>query len=246
MNSPVDKTALSYWFPLIEAAGVPVPRTKIIKMPKDVAEDIWAAFDGEGDGKPLVRFAEEVSAQSAEFGAPLFLRTDYTAGKHSWSRTCFVPDLSASTIAQHILNLAEFSRCVGFTGLPWDTLVVREMLPTIPLGTCPHYDDMPICREFRFFVVDDGAVRCWHPYWPLESLEQGGAPPELDYDALCQTGDDGPTLRDLAERAGRAVGGSWSIDILETRRGWFITDMAEAEKSFHWEGCSHAPIELEI
>lgn len=28
-----------------------------------------------------------------------------------------------------------------------------------------------------------------------------------------------------------------SVDILDTEKGWFVTDMAEADKSFHWEGC---------
>jgi len=42
------KTALSYWFPKIEAAGIPVPRTKILRMPREAREAIWAAFDGKG------------------------------------------------------------------------------------------------------------------------------------------------------------------------------------------------------
>ncbi len=41
-----DRTALSYWFPLIEAAGIPVPRTRIVRMPKEAQEAIWSAFDG--------------------------------------------------------------------------------------------------------------------------------------------------------------------------------------------------------
>ena len=44
-------------------------------------------------------------------------------------------------------------------------------------------------------------------------------------------------LRNLASAAGKAVGGEWSVDILETRRGWYITDMAEAYKSWHWKDC---------
>jgi hypothetical protein len=41
-----DRTALSYWFPKIQAAGIPVPRTTIVRMPKEAQEAIWAAFDG--------------------------------------------------------------------------------------------------------------------------------------------------------------------------------------------------------
>ena len=48
------------------------------------------------------------------------------------------------------------------------------------------------------------------------------------------------TLVQLATKAGRALGGSWSVDILETARGWFITDMAEADRSFHLPDCPNA------
>lgn len=92
---------------------------------------------------------------------------------------------------------------------------------------------MPACREFRFFV-NDAEIECWHPYWPEEALEQGGA--GECYEALCEVEDQGP-LRKLARAAGFAVGGRWSVDILETERGWYVTDMAEADRSYHWEGC---------
>lgn len=122
---------------------------------------------------------------------------------------------------------------------------MREYLPIIPHGICRNYGNMPVCREFRFFV-DDGVIRCRHPYWPDHALEQGGLNLTLaKYNELCRLPDmnDGlePEAIDrLAEAAGRAVGGSWSIDILETKRGWFVTDMAEAHKSYHWEACDVA------
>jgi hypothetical protein len=51
-------------------------------------------------------------------------------------------------------------------------------------------------------------------------------------------GDTERQLTDLANAAGRAVGGAWSIDVLETRRGWYVTDMAEAASSWHeWPEC---------
>jgi hypothetical protein len=40
-------------------------------------------------------------------------------------------------------------------------------------------------------------------------------------------------LTEYANATGRAVGGAWSIDILETKRGRHVTDMAEAAKSWH-------------
>jgi len=228
----IDKTSLSYWFPKLVEAGLPVPKTKILKMPKEASASIWALFDGEegGDIKP---FAKAIADAAEEFGFPFFLRTDHTSGKHGWDRACFVPD--EASIPSHVAEIAEYSELAGFPGLPWETWVVREMLPTIPFGVCVGYGNMPVCREFRFFVEDERIV-CRHPYWPLHALEHGGAPPTLDFDELCRIPDEA-ALSALASAAGRAVGGAWSVDILETRRGWFITDMAEAHKSYHWEGC---------
>lgn len=238
-KAKIDKTALSYWFPFIEAARLPVPKTKIIVMPALAQECIWAAFDGQ-DGNPeqksaLETFFGEVRSAAEAFGLPCFLRTDHTSGKHNWERTCFVR--SVEDIPSHVFAIAEFSELADFMGLPWGTWAVREFLPTIPHGICRRYGNMPVCREFRFFV-DDGAMRCAHPYWPRHALNDGDwTGGDIDFDRMCRWPHE---LQGLAEAAGRAVGGSWSVDILETERGWYITDMAEAHKSFHWEGCRHA------
>ena len=233
----MNKTALSYWFPKIEAAGIPVPKTRIVKMPREAMESILAGFDGKdaGDPKP---FFETLKAAAAEIGFPAFLRTNHTSGKHEWERCCYLK--SADDIPRQVFALAEYSEIAGgIMGLPWDTWVVREFLPTLPLGICPRYANMPICREFRYFV-EDGHVRCWHPYWPEHALTRGGA--------ILNGGDlyalshidvkQEATLISLAEKTGCAVGGAWSIDILETKRGWFVTDMAEANVSWHdWPEC---------
>jgi hypothetical protein len=233
-----DRTALSFWFPKIEAAGLPVPRTKIFKMPTDAQEVILNAFDGKTDnGTALIDFARWVAAEAAELGFPLFLRTDHTSGKHGWRDTCFVPGPDA--LPKHMFGIAEYSELASIMGMPWDTWVAREMLPTIPFGVCPHYGDMPICREFRFFVDGDEII-CQHPYWPANALERGGVRLNAhDFHKLSTVRDTGEmqVVSDLARRAGAACGGAWSVDILETKRGWFVTDMAEAHKSFHWPDC---------
>lgn len=238
---PVDKTALSYWFPLIQAAGVPVPRTEIIKMPEEAQQNVWNAFDGKLDGnvESFTGFCRSIEAAASNMGYPFFLRTDHTSGKHSWDKTCFVR--FAQDIPTHVFAIAEFSECCSLMGLPWDVWAVREYLPIMPVGACPGYGNMPVTREFRFFV-DDGVIRCRHPYWPGHAIEQGGLYLKaIAYEDLCtpRTDEDTATIDRLAQLAGKAVGGSWSIDLLETGRGWFVTDMAEANKSFHWEGCPH-------
>jgi hypothetical protein len=205
-------------------------------MPEAVQQTIFAHLWGEeADGASVEAFARQLADTAADLGAPFFLRTDHTSDKHDWKRACYVAD--PSEVAAHVYAIAEFSECAGFPGLPWSTWVAREMLPTIPVGICPRYGDMPVCKEFRFFV-DGGTVECFHPYWPRHALESGGCHlTDAEYDALCNP-DDIEALRNLASLAGRAVGGRWSVDLLETERGWFVTDMAEADKSFHWEGCA--------
>lgn len=228
-----DPTALSFWFPKLEAAGLPVPRTILLEMPDEAQASIWHAFDGKDyEGGALALFAAEIARACATVGYPAFLRTDHTSGKHGWKRNCHVPD--EASIIHRIMGVAEFSEMAS---LPWARWAVREFLPTIPFGVCTRYGNMPVCREFRFFVTD-GAIQCAHPYWPKHALDDGGAE-AIDHEALCRM-DNEAELRALAEAAGRAVPGSWSIDLLETERGWYVTDMAEAHKSFHWEGCERA------
>lgn len=235
-----DKTALSFWFPQLLAADLPVPRTKTFKMPKEAQEVISGGFDGkDGDGTALREFARHLAAEVADLGSPFFLRTDHTSGKHDWSRTCFVAN--PDKLTHHLFAIAEFSEiCGGFGDMPWDTWVARELLPTEPFGVCPRYGDMPICREFRFFV-DGAAIKCFHPYWPRHALEKGGARlSDAEYDKLCALSrDEEAELSLLAAAVGDYVGGAWSVDILATKRGWYVTDMAEAHKSFHWEGCAN-------
>jgi hypothetical protein len=237
----LDKTSLSYWFPMIEKAGLPVPKTEVLTMPLESQAIIWMAFDGRGEGQaaPVEPFYDDLKATALRLGLPCFLRTCQTSAKHQWSRTCFIE--SVDCIRQHVFEIAKFSECADMMGLPWETWVVREFLPIIPHGLCPRCGNMPVNREFRFFV-DGENVKCFHPYWPLEALSDGGwqsdAQVDIAYANLCNlTIDEETEIRILASRAGAAVGGAWSVDILETEKGWYVTDMAEAHKSFHWEGC---------
>lgn len=238
-EAKIDKTALSYWFPKLAAANLPVPKTRLITMPTEaqrcVGQVLWGeeptqerrvAFDG---------FLATLTSVVAAMGLPCFLRTDHTSNKHDWDKACYVTDVAK--LQQHVFQIAEFSECCDMIGLPYQIWAVREFLPTMPHGICPRYGNMPVCREFRFFV-DDGNVQCSHPYWPRQSLDDGGwSGSDVEFEMLCAQPHE---LAEIASAAGNVVGGSWSIDILETKRGWHVTDMAEAERSFHWEGCQNA------
>ena len=81
-------------------------------------------------------------------------------------------------------------------------------------------------------------MRCFHPYWPLGALNEGGLAGDFPfgwYEDFCRLDD--PEPKQLAEAVSHAVPGAWSVDILETKRGWYVTDMADAKQSFHWPEC---------
>ena len=238
----IDRNNLAYWFPKLLAAKLPVPKTIILTMPVPAQESVFAGFDGKDEPEGSIgeyrAFADRVRAAAAELGgAPVFLRTGHTSGKHEWARTCYLADLALTE--QHLFALAEHSELCGLPGLPWDTWAVRELLPTVQYGVCPDYGGMPVAREFRCFV-DGGVLRCAHPYWPLESLADGGASPECMAAANRGASVVPRVVTDLARRAGAVLAGEWSVDILDTTRGWFITDCALAAESFHWPDCINA------
>jgi hypothetical protein len=233
----VEKSRLGYWFPKLEAAGLPVPKTHIIKASEDELKAIWESFETSIQSG-VIPLAERVKQVIEAVGYPAFLRTDLFSGKHDWEHACYITE--TSDIAEHLVYIAYFWECVNMVASPSDVWVVREFLPTIPHGVCRKYGHMPICKEFRFFV-DGGTLLCWHPYWPEKSLCVGDAifdDPNFSYADFCVP-DSLDELITLATAAGAAVGGQWSVDLLETSRGWYITDMGEAHKSFHWDGCPH-------
>ena len=244
----IDRNCLSFWFSKIEDGGLPVPKTEIVPAPPGIG----AVLDGL---EPVgwAGFVAELRLAANHVGDfPIFLRTGLASGKHRWERTCFVQ--SHEFLGRHVVALVEFSAMADLMGLPCDVWAVREMLPTTPVLTLPAYGNMPLCREFRCFVRD-GDVLCVHPYWPWRAVERGfqyvtsedpwteepvhDVPPGVrdTWRNLCVRGKHECEIRSLASRAGTAVGGEWSVDVLETERGWVVIDMAEASRSWHWPDC---------
>lgn len=228
-----DITRLSYWFPKLKNTGLPVPETHIICTAEEELTAIYESMES-SIKNGVYSLAKRIKEAADNVGYPCFLRTDHFSGKHDWENNCYLSD--GNNIAEHVMSIAYMWECVNMFAPPCDTWIVREFLPTIPHGVCRMYGDMPICKEFRFFSKD-GDIQCWHPYWPLRALEQGKAEyfnNNFDYDDFCKL--DNMAFA-LAEKAAKAIDGSWSIDLLETKKGWFVTDMAESNKSYHWEDC---------
>lgn len=241
---------LAWWWPRLEAAGLPTPRTKIMHSDGDLLE----LLDGElPPGFEDMVTQLQVLAHDVG-GPPVFLRTGYLSGKHSWARTCYVHDLDV--IGYHVAALVEESACAGVMGLPTDTWAVREMLDTAVLFRCTAWEGFPVAREFRCSVGHDptqaeqafgtfmgepinGVVV--HPYWPEAAVEEG-QPYDPNWRAVLHAAstleqDELHTLGALAVRAGEALGGGWwSVDCLQVLDGrWYITDVAIGEESW-WPG----------
>lgn len=232
-----NKTCLSYWFPLIEAAGIPVPKTRIIKMDRDEHRTMFChLIDCKAGPCPelakLVGQIRDAAFDIVGASQPFFLRTGMTSNKHDWQRSCRVNDWKV--LPDHIYNLIEFSECCDMLGLPSDVWVVREMLKTTPMFHAFH-GQMPIIREFRYFV-EDGRILHRQPYWPAHAVERHN-PSRPDWrEVLEKASIEAPLkLDDLVLKVSAAVPGHWSVDLLETSdQGWFVTDMAEGSRSYKW------------
>jgi len=239
MNDALDTNCLSYWFPLLVEAGLPLPSTLVAQTDVTLLE----LLDGKTpDG--WQSFRDSLHDAIMEIGGyPIFLRTGHTSGKHRWRNTCYLS--SPEFILQHVVNLVEVSECAGIIGLPCDVWVVRELLPTEPICKLPRYCGMPLCREFRCFARG-GEVLCMHPYWPYQAVLKGtiecGRPMPKGlhgkWQEMCRLSPpDLHAIHSIAQRASQVVEGEWSVDILWTSRGWYLIDMALAEDSWHWLDC---------
>lgn len=248
-----EDSCLSVWFPRLVAGNVPVPKTEIVRWPGaspyglanllcygELEGDEKAQFDREFD-----QFANDLHFAADKVGGwPCFLRTGQTSNKHNWKETCCWTD--PKLLDKHVTALVEFSQMVDIIALPHDVWVAREFLQTRPVAYLPRYGDMPLVREYRGFVRD-GKVVCVHPYWPVESIMDG-------LDAAVRTADRRADFEEFVGRAAPAEvfnllyrvaqlfagDGAWSVDVLETALGWYVTDMATAGQSFHWAGCPRA------
>lgn len=236
----LSRTNMAYWWPLVEQSGVPVPRTKSLK-----AEIDWSPmWDGKKpDGYDA--FIDQTIEAMREFDLPLFLRTGFTSGKHDWADTCCVRSLEKETVMKHVDNIFVFSCMCDILGLPTVDWFVREMLPVSPAFFA--FNHLPVTKERRYLFIE-GMAKYHYPYWPPAAFTCGGS---IDHslelpcnwsDLLEELNSEPPEeVEMLAELTNQAcsVDGlkqhEWSVDWLQTDRGWVLIDMAEASKSYVWE-----------
>ncbi len=229
-------SCLSHWYPILQTTGVLTPRTEIIRT----KINLRSLLDGKlPDG--FTAFIERLVQSALRLGDPrVFLRTGQTSGKHEWKDTCYIDDPTTETMAKHVVALCEFSEMVDIMGLPYDVWVVREFLDLE--STFTAFNGMPIAREVRLFIVD-GKLQCVHPYFPPDAIDYPSEPDwrERLHRLSFLDDSDGEKLDEIAAAIGAKFTGGWSVDCCNTTDGlWYVTDMAEAARSFHWPDCPHA------
>lgn len=98
------KACLSNWFPMIAAARLPVPKTRIIRTDCRLDEFL----DGE-EPKGIFDFILTLREAVGEIGLPAFLRTGQTSGKHEWKDTCLLTGNTTTMLYEHVANIVEYS-----------------------------------------------------------------------------------------------------------------------------------------
>jgi hypothetical protein len=228
-----NRTRLSWWFPRLPNTVV-VPQTVIIPY---AGNNLLHLFDGEIP-TGFVALCVEIEKAGNKLGWPLFLRTDFLSGKHNWKNSCHVPNKRC--IAKRVTHLVEESAMADIMGFPTDYWIARKFIPT-KAAFSAFRGKMPIVKERRYFV-QDARVVCHHPYWPAEAFISCKVPgwEELLAEMSVETEGEVELLSGFSSEVGAVIGGEWSIDWLwsEDECKWYLIDMAEADVSYHWEGCN--------
>ena len=225
-----------FWFPRIQKAGLPVPRTVFI--PYDYRA-VLPIFDGL-ECPEYNRLFYSVTAAAANIGLPCFLRSDVTSAKHSGPKAYKIT--AGGDLNDQLAKTLEETELKTFCHYEKPkALMVREWLDLRHEFTA--FNGLAISREFRVFA-DNLRVFCVHPYWPKEAIKGYTDDPNWekkvdDLSVISPT-----TLISIGETAIAAAkaaeGGKWSVDFAQDAAGkWWLTDMALAQSSYHFPGCEN-------
>ncbi len=235
------------WYPKVKSLDIPQPQTEMVEIPN---EDFLELV---GSGNCTLRQYQKRFSDILDSLAPfpVFLRSDCSSQKHSFKRTCRLPD--KKSLLGHILELVDLNFACGLTD---NALVFRKWLD-LDAGFAA-FDGLPINTEARVFL-NRGKVQCIHPYWPEEVIESwiwhrskleaqfGGKLPNAinpRWREILKSQNDMVTKsRPILEKYSRKIidrigDGYWSADFAFCRDGlWYMIDMAKGDVSYHHPAC---------
>jgi hypothetical protein len=239
-----EESSLEYWYPLVKDF-LPTPKTEIVPITFDYTV---ALLEHE---QPPTEVHDRVKEAANKIGYPVFIRTDQASSKHDYALSCIAHN--DDELEVRAFKTIEHNECVGFGGLPYRSLVIREYLPLV--SCFKAFNQLPIAVERRYFVRD-GRVECHHPYWCTEAVQQDmdrrqwaanitGMPADIPENWLqklihmnIEHHEEVAVLIDAAKTFGEHVPGYWSVDFaLVNGRGWMLIDAARGEISWHPEDC---------
>ena len=231
-----DKCSMFYWYPKIKDLEIAQPNTEMYAFNEHELELLQ-------EDKISKTIFENIKPLAEKIGFPLFMRTDFSSCKHGWKKTCYVPSLS--DLNEHIFELLTSSMMQGFLSYSDNGLALREFIPLRTRFTAFH-GDFPVNKERRYFI-NNGKVQCHHPYWYPDAIK--GHTDKKGWEAIVEslnyeTEYEIEVLTGYAELVGTIFDGYWSVDFAKGMEGespWYLIDMAEGDKSFHWLECEYCP-----
>lgn len=223
-----ELNSIAFWHPRLHRLGFPTPDTILIHNNINLEP---LAYNEIVEG--MDDLVDNIDRAANKIVYPVFLRTGLLSGKHDWKDSCYLK--TREDIFGHILKLVETSALATIDRFsPCDFFAVREFLKTEPVFTY-FSGEMPITVERRLFIRD-GRVECNHPYWFAEVFE--GIEPDKIRQITELSAKDEKELRSMGEYVSRNFDGWWSCDFLKTKDGWYLTDMAIGEASYHIASCT--------
>lgn len=221
-----ERNSLTYWYPKVVEIGVPTPKTIWVDIRKWVRKRgsvLWWLIDGLPPS-----FVSEVKKAADLMGYPVFMRTDYFSGKHSYNETCYVE--TSDDLVYNLKNLLQYSIMFG---LRVGAIVFREFLELDYRFRA--FQGLPIAPEVRYYIRD-GVVEEWFFYWPEDAIEHPDSKDwKLKLEEMKEVAREYEDVHfRLAEKVAEKFEGYWSVDFARLRDGrWILIDMALGEVSWH-------------
>ncbi|MEE9446224.1 MAG: ATP-grasp domain-containing protein [Cocleimonas sp.] len=232
-NNELDPNSMLIWWELTNKVNVAQPKTRIIRLTINEARSGEDFLSEKVNEKIMGKIKKLVDDGSFKY--PLFIRTDLSSIKHDFINTCYIE--KEENLERNLDNLIMENRCLGFMGVPFLAIVIREYIP-LDSRFKAFFGHMPVAPEIRFFYKD-GKFECYHNYWPKDSIQDN---PTNDPDEWEKKWEEMDTeihqiadevMKD-ADKIAAVLDGYWSIDFAKAKDGrWLFIDSAQGDASYH-------------